>query len=216
MKTFRKVARVVATASVVLLLAAPARAGLTFYSSLATYNASTLGNTTIGFEGIASDNSFAFQATPPGITLSGINFTINHANNNGNLFVIGQGNYYAGTSVLSSQESTTGPNNLQITLPGAYTSFALNLGSFSSSQFTFSLSTGDTFTEPTPAFPGLGFIGVTSTVAFTSLSISEPIGDVLNIDNFTFGTAAAVSEPASLTLTVAGLVLLGFVGRKKR
>ncbi len=184
-----------------------------FYSSLASYNAASTNNTVIGFEGIAANGAFQSVATPPGITLSGVNFTIDRTNDNGKLFVIGQDYYYTGNSVLSSQQSSTGPNNLLITLPGSYTAFAINFGTFGESTLQFTLSTGATFSEASTSYPDLDFVGVTSTVGITSMTITVPAADVLNVDNFTFGTVkpSGVPEPPAVAMLGIGMVaILGF------
>jgi hypothetical protein len=205
--------------SILILTSQPVRGDIILYNTRADFNAATVGRTVIDFEGIASDGGFMFLPTPTGITLSGVNFTIDHTNNNGNLFVIGRDRYYAGNSVLSSQESTIGRNNLVTSFPGVSTAFALDFGSFSSTPFIFTLSTGDTFIRPTPGFfdePNTTFVGVTSSVPISSFRIDlAAAGDVLNIDNFTMGTA--VPEPASLVLFVFGsLGLFGYGWRWRR
>jgi PEP-CTERM motif len=176
-----------------------AQAGLTFYTSMGGYEAATFGNTAVNFEGIASDDSFTSEPTPPGLTLSGVKFTIDHTNNTGDLYVLGPNYYYANLSALSSQLSSTGPNNMLITLPRPYTAFALEFGTFKGSQLDFTLSTGSTFNASTPPFPDLSFVGVTSTTPITSIQIVEPTqSDVVNVVSFSFGSA--VPEPSTLTL----------------
>jgi hypothetical protein len=196
-----------------LLASGPARADLTFYGDRSSYEAATTGNTVIDFEGIAADNDFTPVPLPVGLTVSGVNFTIDQATSDGFLFVVGKGYYYAGNSVLTSQQSTLDTNNLVITLPGGFTAIAMDLGSFIGQTFTFTLSTGDTFTEPAPALPDLGFAGFTSTVPIVSLRIDSPKADVMNLDNFTFGTAT-VPEPGALALLGAGA--LGLAGWSRR
>jgi hypothetical protein len=203
------VRRLALAAAVLGPMAGSTQAGTTFFTGRASYNAATTGNTTINFEGIAPPNDSIFEPTPPGITLSGVNFTIDHTNNNSSLFVIGDGFYYAGTSVLSSQFSDTGPDNIVVTLPRASTAFAVDFGTFNQSPVTFTLSTGETFTQPTPAFPGLVFLGVVDTTPFTSVRLSQPIGDALNLADVTFGTSA-VPEPSALAMgSLAALTGLG-------
>jgi hypothetical protein len=199
-----RVRSIVLAVAMLELTTSLALAGPTFYSTRATYNAATTGNTSINFEGIAPDNGFLFEPTPPGITLSGVNFTIDHTNNNGTLFVIGDDFFYTGTSVLSSELSTTGPDNILITLPKAAAAFAVDFGNFAQTPVTFTLSTGDTFTEPTSAFPDFVFLGVVNTAPFTSILISQPINDALNLADFTFGLP--VPEPSTLAMGAVSLL----------
>jgi hypothetical protein len=193
--------------------AAPAQAALIFFGDRASFNAATTGRTVVDFEGIAPDGSFTFFPAPPGVTLSGANFSISRPASNGNLFGIGDNFYYTGNSVLSSQQSTATNDNVQVTLPGGFTAVGLDYGSFFGPTFTFTLSTGESFTRTAPVFAGLSFIGVVSTVPITSLTVSAPPGDVVNIDNFTFGQAV-VPEPA--TLAVFGALAAGALGLRRR
>lgn len=195
-----------------------ARAALTFYSDLASYEAATSGNTLIDFEGIAPDTGFEYFAVPPGIDILGVNFAIDTATSNGNLYVIGRDFYYAGTSVLSSQQSSAQDDNMLITLPGAFTAAAFDIGSFYGQTVTVLTSDGASYLLSSPAYPGFTFTGFTSTAAITSIKISQPIGEAMSLDNFRFGHAAAVPEPSSLVLAgVGGLTsLVGLVRRRKR
>ena len=194
-----------------------AQAGLTVYTTLADYQAATTGNTLIDFEGIAGSGSFEFLPIPPGITLSGVNFTIDRSTSDGNLFVIGPDFYYPGNSVLSSQQNTTGVNNILITLPGSVTAAAMDLGSFNGGTATITTSNGDTYSVNIPALPDLGFTGFTSTMAITSLEISsmQDTNEVLNLDNFRFGSAS-VPEPSSLALAFSGAFGVGLLVWRRR
>lgn len=207
---------------VFLALGTPARAGLIVFDNRAAFNALTIGRTVIDFEGIAPVGGFVSLRTPPGITLSGVNFTIDRSTSNGNLFVIGDNRYYANTAVLSSQESRLPPisDNVLITLPEPSTAIAVDFGSFSAGRtVTFDLSTGDTFTRTTGFFPSLEFVGLVSNKPITSLTISKPsvvgVDTVLNLDNFTFGQS--VPEPSTFTLlTLGSLGLLGYARRRRK
>ena len=203
-----------------------ARAATITYTNQAAFAAATNGITftTVDFEGLAPDASFIFEPTPPGVTLMGANFTIDHSTgNNGNLFAIGDGFYYAGNSVLSSQESTVVANNIVITFPATETAVSLNLGSLgAAASWSWALSNGDTGVLSAPAFSSLSFFGLTSTTPFNTLRLTGPAANpesndaVLNIDNVSFGAGAVatVPEPASMVLVGSALVLAG--ARRRR
>lgn len=189
------------------------KADLVFYSTRGQFDAGTTAQTNINFEGLAANNGFIFYSTPPGVTLSGANFNINHTNNNGNLYAIGQNFYYPGTSVLSSQQTTIGLNNIVVTLPGLFTAFAVDVGSFGASNVTFTLSTGDVFNINTPNYPAFSFVGFASTLAFNSVRI-ETTDNVLNIDNVSFATAVPV--PSGMILAGVGVITLAGYSWRKR
>lgn len=143
------------------------------------------GVTDIYFEGLAPDMGFIYLPSPPGLTLSGVNFDL--TNHSGNLFVIGKGYYYSDRSALSAQgQSGSNPQNLTITLPGR-TAIGVDYGQINvPATFTFTLSTGQAFT--TTVGPFLHFFGVTADVPITQLSITMlPSGYALNVTKFSFG-----------------------------
>jgi hypothetical protein len=191
----------------------PARADLVFYGNRASFDAATTGVTTIGFEGIAPVNGFTFFGQPGSLTLSGVTFStgINILNVTSATYYLATGgppgyNLGSGDFLLSGAAA---PASLHATLPGAFTALAFDLGTFddATSQVTIKLSTGDTFTTSAP-FPTDKFIGLTSTVPFTSVDISITGGnrrDTLAIDNFAFG-AAEIPEPGTLSLLSLSLV----------
>jgi|KBSMisStaDraftv2_1062788.scaffolds.fasta_scaffold346885_1 PEP-CTERM putative exosortase interaction domain len=214
----------VLAAAMTLTTAAFAGAATITYTNQAAFAAATSGITftTVDFEGVAADNSFVFEPTPPGVTLMGANFTIDHSGGNvGELFVIGDDFYYSGNSVLSSQHSTPVANNIVITLPGLETALSLNLGTLEDAEsWSWALSNGDTGVLSAPAFDSLSFFGLTSTSGFDTLRLTGPANpvrpDAMNIDDVSFGaeTAATVPEPASMVLVGSALALAG--GRRRR
>jgi hypothetical protein len=222
------------TAALVLLFGGvrTAEAGLVTYTSQSAFNSATNNDTTVNFEGLVPanlppDDNFVQYDTPPGVTVGGVNFDINTANSDGNLYVVGDG-YYFPNAVLTSQQSTTAENSLIITLPQAATAIGFDLGTFYGMTITVTFSSGDTATiTPTTSPPTflntINFIGFTSTEAITSLELDQSTEstpttpeDQINLQDFEFGTAA-VPEPSSLTLLgTAGISLAAFCWRRKR
>jgi hypothetical protein len=200
-----------------------AHGAFVFYPTRAAFDAATTGVTTIDFEGIAPPGGFSYFGRPGSLTLSGVMFT---TPGNADLYVISS-TFYPGYNLGSGDFLQSGngtPSSLTATvqLPGVFTAAAFDLGTFDTinSQVTVQLSTGDQFTTSAP-FPTPTFVGFTSTVPFTSLSITITGGDrrdALNVDNFAFGSAvSAVPEPSSQVLLALGsLGLLGYVWRRAR
>jgi hypothetical protein len=73
------------------------------------------------------------------VTYQGVLFVQQLALGNANLFDIGP--LFSGDpAVLSSQEATTGVENIMITFPNATSFFSINYGTFNGSAVTFALS----------------------------------------------------------------------------
>ena len=188
-----------------MLAAAPiigsgaARGGIILFTDRESFDAATTGRTSIDFEGIAADNNFVEYPAPPGLTLSGVNFTIQPGG--GDLILSGKGFAAPGSSVVEATLFLTTAPNLFITLPVPETAVGLDLLLNASARVD--LSTGESFTTAS------SFVGFTSTNPLTTLLITKTtITSFMDIDNFTFGTAATVPEPAGLTLAVIGLLVV--------
>ena len=196
------------------LVAAPQS---TFYSDRPTFLAHATGTTTLGFEGIAPATGNGFYPVPPGVTLSGVNFSVDTAN-----FPVtfpymvitstNPGDYYPGNAVLSEQATYPGATgNLHITFSHPVTAIGLDIGDnfAGATTATFRLSDGETFTRTpgngthffgTSPGPDFRFVGLTSTTPITYMDIQEPADNaaanaVINVDNFTFGTASSTPVP---------------------
>jgi len=147
-----------------------ARGGFTLYDTRADFDAATSGRTVIDFEGIDPLGLGYSVPVPPGITLSGVNFSASPppAGQSGGLVVAGPGLVFPGNSVLVSQASVLDPDIIA-TLPGPFLAFGVDFGAVTQGEattgVTFTLSTGDTFTR-TVAPGDLTFVGLVSTDPF--------------------------------------------------
>jgi hypothetical protein len=195
-----------------------ANAGPMIFTDRAAFQSAAQDLNTITFENIAPPVEFVTEPVPPGLTLSGVNFSIDQSNgNNGTLYVLGPDFYYPGNSVLSSQGSTVGDNNIIITLPFGVSALGLDYGSFFGDDLIFTFSDGTEVLKFAPTLnEGLAFLGIVSPVPITSLSISAPTEEVLNIDNVSFSTPTAAPEPSSLVILIAGSPFLLLVARRLR
>ena len=145
---------------------------------------------------------------------------------NGSMFVIDPGFYgstYSGGGFLNSDYAGP-PNVITAALPSAATALGLNYGGLEGGPvtFNFTLSDGSTFsgtTSQTIAGGSLDFIGITSTVALTSVQIAMPDNPDYNaIDNFSFG-AAVVATPEPATILSAGIAAVlgaGYTALRRR
>ncbi len=197
----------------------------TLYTTQASFNAATTGETTVTLGSLITENT-ASQVSPPAITVGGVDFGIDTSTSNGNLYEIGANygsGHYGVDATLSSQGSTTGTNNLMITLPMEETAVSIlfngfeNLNSvFTSEPITITLSDGQSWTITDPVANGsYSFLGVISETPITSLELTDAdvVGNTtLNVAQVQYANSAvaATPEPSSLFLLETGL--LGFGG----
>ena len=180
------------TSMPLLVVALPAFGDLTFFSDRAAFDAATIDQSVVDFEGIAADDGYVYLPSPPGITLQNVSFTIDQTISDGNMFVIGKDRYFPATSTLSPQATSTGIDSVKATLPGSFTAVGLNFGTINwgvLSTYTFTLSTEDTFTRLNVGGPTMDFVGLLSTTPVSHITVAKPGGYALNIDNFIYANA---------------------------
>jgi hypothetical protein len=204
-----------ASTFIVLCVVGIARAdAVTVYMDRAAFNAASTGLTTITFEGIVGIGQSIDVLTPPGLTLSGVNFS----SVTGNLIVAGP-LVYLPTSALASN----GITNLLITLPTGNSALGMDFslaGNPAPQLISFILPTGETFPRIIAGTVPLSleFFGITSPVPLSSISIiSMNPTSTLVIDNVSFGRSA-IPEPPAILFFAAGLTGVALVrlrGKKR-
>jgi hypothetical protein len=185
----------------------------TFFTTPVTYQAASKGNVAYDFAGIAPAGSFqdvgsSYTRGPVEFTTAGSGFIIdtNYAG----------GSFYNGRAFYSSQPSTSTVLNL-----GGVTAFSLNYGSYGDSNgpVTFTLNDGSTYATTFPAaYDATSFLGFTSNVGISSLTIGNPntsygITDVLN---FQVGSIAPLPEPSTWAMMIGGFGMIGGSMRSAR
>jgi len=184
----------------------------TFFTDAGAFNAATTGLTTGDFTGLVAPNGF-LSGGP--YTVSGVTF-----DNAGTDFIIGGqffgGAIYNGATFYSGQFN---PNTV-ISFAGA-TAFGMTYGSYAgnSRAISFTLSDGSVFSTNLPNTSAtLAFFGFTSTGPITSITVNNQVGgsQVFDVTAFSIGSAAAIPEPQSWALLIAGFGLTGAAMRRRR
>ncbi len=171
--------------------------------------------------------SFAQYASPPGLTRSSINYSIDRSIDTGGRMLEVSPGTYAPTGVLSMQDTPNGEfSNVLITPVTPIDAFAVRHAAWRGTQVQFTLtytnSTTDSFFANTVGVTALTVSGATP-MEFTGVTTNMPIASVLiqttvtandafarglNIDDFS--TAQAVPEPTGACLLGIAAVCLGF------
>lgn len=142
--------------------------------------------------------------------------------------------------ITNSYLTSTSPNGLGRTGVGfflasdsatfnfasAITAFAIDVNTFAVTpgSYQVTLNTGDTANSIYESFPGNTtgqFIGLTSTTAFTGVTLRATTGFSYTLDTLIYGSsapvqAAAVPEPATWAMMVGGFGLAGGAMRRRR
>jgi hypothetical protein len=211
--------------------------GIYAFTSQASYEAASYSIVdAITFNGLPPSQSSYSDYSTTGLNVAGVTFTTS-ANNF--LYVVGPG--YAsqydfpgdGTSTLAAQADSPSPADLAAALPSGTSAVGTEIaGSFDAASVTVTITLTDGMTA-TYAYAaadgqnGLGFLGFVTTGAnqmnvknqIESISFSDSTEDItegsdLTFDDFTYGVANFVPEPAPLALLAIGGVAL-FLFRRR-
>ncbi len=179
-----------------------AQAAAISYDSRASWQAAVTGPvSTTTFEQNAPGTFTLLGAGP--VVLDGITYSVNA----GLLYTVDPlyNPAYAALGTGDVLSAQGGASVLTIDVAGA-TAFGFDWHSGGGPFMNVFLSTGDVYSIPAVA-GATGFFGITSTVPVSSFTIQVP--GILNIDNFSVGSAgpAAVPEPATLLLVGGPLAI---------
>jgi hypothetical protein len=211
-----------------LLIGSATFATADVYNNSAQWEAATSGISTINF-GVLSPphGGFLTYPSPPGLTVSGVNFTTNAPA----VYVVDDAfccaTYARGSDTLDSGEDGT----IVATLPANTTAVGFDLFTVTLGDLGGSLPgtvdvgvNGKTYVVDTATAPGLVFFGLTSPDAISSLTITaEQVGSGINtavdISNFSYGgTATVTPEPGSYAALILGFggVILAVRSRRAK
>ena len=193
-----------------LLLTAGMFASTTTYSSRAAFYTANPGVTVEGWDGLASGTLIT--------VLNGITYTTN------------DGTALVTDAFLSlSPPNTLGENvngfflasdTMTFSFPSPITAFGISMNTFDTSTggYTATDNLGNVIGSFFDPFPGFGtgeFVGYTSTVPFSSVTIAAPGGFAYTLDDLAYGGASTVPEPSSLFLLGSGVFGLAGMLRRK-
>ncbi len=184
-----------------------AKADLVTYSTESSWTTAVSGVQTVNIpDAYTADGAY---------DVDGVTFSQNSALGNGILF-----NLTYGGGIFSDQDPSVGVANILMTFSSPVTAFELSYDTQYGADVTFSLSNGDSTTQPSTgelyALPN--YIGVTDSTPFTSVQITTA-DPVVSIGLVSYGNVlgSAVPEPSSLSLSGIGVVgMMVYVGRMRK
>ena len=111
-------------------------------------------------------------------------------------------------------------DTMTFTFPTAITAFGISINTFdmTTGGYTATDNLGDVILSSFDPFPNQStgeFVGFTSTVGFTSVTIAAPGGLAFTLDDLAYGGSTTTPEPGSLLLLASGAMGLAGVLRRK-
>jgi hypothetical protein len=194
-----------------LCVAASVHAGLATYPDQGSWNSAVTGIVNTQIPDPGSDDFFLLGTGDASVTYNNVNFSVSSALGNGIFFNVGVG--FSGTpAVLSDQQGTSGEDNILITFPSPVDAFSLNYGTFNASSVSFVLGNGDSFAQGSTGsgYSVPDFAGASDTTFFSSVLITAPISDVLNINNVSYAGAVSSNVPELSTYGLDVFLALPF------
>ena len=198
---------------------------ITTFNSRAAWNLAVSGAQNIDFGTLAPPSgSYITYATPPGLTVDGVNFSNTGTSN---IYVVNQNyccsTYNRGFDQLVSNVDGTG---IIATLPGGTTGAGFDLftvqigdGNGTIPGVVSVVVAGNTYLVNTPTAPNSVFFGfLDSTGPISSFTFTpQEASTQADVMNFSFGGthSGTVPEPTTMLLFGAGLAGLGAVRRRK-
>lgn len=192
----------------IFLFASSAKATLITYNDIGTWNSAATGIVTNDFNHYTNIQSFGTSHTENGVTYTG-----------GSLF--GQGNNgYAGAQWIGEKWFSFERNTpYGIDFGQSLTALSFNFADYYNTNMDLTLlfNTGESVSINQGGSNQLGFIGITTDNAFTSVQLisSNTQGPYFGIDNLSYGSkVSSVPEPSSVALLALSVLGLSFSRRK--
>jgi len=203
------------------LLATSASAALVTYDTRSAWNNAVMAPVLVDFENIEPPNEASvWYPTPPGVTVGGVRFDIpDPANSHTALMILGTGYYERPNAQLSSQ-GYNWASVLTVNFPTPVLAAAFSIWGFGAVsapyEYDFAVDTGGLASTLQNGYgQSSSFLGIVSTVPFTTVTISSAANTpaIINLDNVSYATA--VPEPCAW-LWVSSLGLCVGVCRRRR
>ncbi len=175
----------------------------------------------------------SFYAANPGVTVEGWDALANGTlinTLNGITYITNDGTALVTNGFLPlSPPNTLGEDvngfflatdTMTFVFPSAITVFGISFNTFDASPtggYTATDNNGNVIPSFFDPFPGFGtgqFVGYSSTVGFTSVTLAAPGGFAYTLDDLAYGGGTTTPEPGSLILFGSGI--LGFAGALRR
>jgi hypothetical protein len=206
--------------SIGMLLLAPvaAQATLKTYTNRALFNIDVGSTTLIDFEA-QQKNKVTFYGS--NLTVGNVSFT----QANSDFYVISPGVLNTNSVTGNYLISNNGTKPVVINFASSVSAVGMDLGWFKSTYYSGNtmnivLNNDEFFTKynvPGPLFgtnTPMGFVGFSSDIPFSSITINDPSGTVM-IDNFAY-TATPTPEPATMLLLGTGFAALAGARKLKK